>query len=151
VAAMVSSFGVSIVLLGLGRAGVVVSTHRALVLTVAVTTLCWVLTAYLTPETDRAVLIEFYRKVRPAGPGWEPIRAAAGVSRDESTVADNIPLAMLGWAAGCMTIWAALFTVGNFLYGRIGYGITLLGIFIVSGLVLLAVIRRLWAYGPTGA
>ena len=31
-----------------------------------------------------AVLIEFYRKVRPFGPGWEPIRAKAGVTAAEA-------------------------------------------------------------------
>jgi SSS family solute:Na+ symporter len=145
VVAMVSSFAVSVGLLLLAKSGFVVSTHVALILTIAVTTVCWVLTAYLGPQTDRAVLVEFYRKVRPAGPGWAPIRAAAGVASDEPTVADNIPLALLGWFAGCTTIWSALFTVGNFLYGRMGYGFTLLAVFLVSGLVLLAVILRLWS------
>jgi SSS family solute:Na+ symporter len=145
VVAMVSSFGVSIGLLALAKSGAGLSTHLALIVTIAVTTACWVVTAYLGPETDRAVLVEFYRKVRPAGPGWTAIRAAAGVSSDERTVGENIPLALLGWVAGCTTIWAALFTVGNFLYGRQGYGIALLGVFIASGLTLLAVVRRLWS------
>ena len=33
--------------------GVVFSTHVALLTTVAITTVCWVATAYLGPETDR--------------------------------------------------------------------------------------------------
>jgi hypothetical protein len=41
-------------------------------------------------------------------------------------------------------IWSALFTVGNFLYGRMTYAYILLGIFIASGLVLIKVINRLW-------
>ncbi len=78
VVAMVSSFVISIALLVLARNGVAISTHAALILTVAVTTVCWVITAYVGPQTDQRVLIEFYRKVRPSGPGWAPIRAAAG-------------------------------------------------------------------------
>jgi 1,4-dihydroxy-2-naphthoate octaprenyltransferase len=42
-------------------------------------------------------------------------------------------------------IWSALFTVGNFLYGRIGYGAALAGVFVASGLVLLRVVTRLWS------
>jgi Na+/proline symporter len=144
VAAMISSFAVSVALLVLSKQGVHVSTHRALIITIAVTTVCWVATAYLGPATDHAVLLEFYRKVRPAGPGWEPVRVAAGLPTGV-TAGDNIPLALLGWVAGCSTIWAALFTVGNFLYGRLDYAFALLAVFAAGSLTLLYVVRRLWA------
>jgi hypothetical protein len=86
--------------------------------------------------------------VRPFGPGWEPVRTAAGLSRERPAAAgDNIPLALVGWVSGCTMIWSSLFTVGNFLYGRLSYGLALLAVFSVSGLVLLAVVRRLWAGG----
>ena len=112
---------VSLALLVLAKNGVHFSTHVALILTIAVTTLCWVTTAYVGPQTDRRVLVEFYKKVRPFGPGWKPIRDEAGLGEDTArTAGDNIPLALLGWVAGCATIWSALFTVGNFLYGRTG-------------------------------
>ena len=79
---MVSSFGFSLILLVLARNGVVFSTHAALLMTVAVTTVCWLLAAYLAPQTDPDVLVAFYRKVRPFGPGWardpRPRRCAAG-------------------------------------------------------------------------
>jgi solute:Na+ symporter, SSS family len=150
VVAMISSFAVSVAFLILAKQGTHVSTHLALVITVAVTTICWVVTAYLAPQTDRRVLIEFYRKVRPAGPGWGPIRAASGLSAAEATVrSDNIPLALLGWVAGCTVIWSALFTIGNFLYGRLGYALALLVVFLISGGVLLSVIRTLWSDAPS--
>ena len=58
--------------------------------------------------------------------------------------ADNIPLALLGWVAGCTAIWSALFTVGNLLYMRpVAAGI-LFGVFLTSALVLASVTRTLW-------
>ena len=119
IVAMVSSFVVSIVLLMLARTAWPSPAAPALVMTVAVTTVCWVATAYLGPQTDEATLIAFYRKVRPCGPGWtrdprEGGRSGGGGHRR----AGNFPLALLGWSAGCIMIWSALFTVGNFLYGR---------------------------------
>ncbi len=117
--AMISSFAISLALLVLAKNGVAISTHVALLITIAVTTICWVATAFLGPETDRAVLVEFYRKVRPSGRGWEPVRKAAGLP-PATAGADNIPLALLGWTAGCAAIWSALFTVGNLLYMRPG-------------------------------
>ena len=146
VVAMVSSFAVSLVLLVLSRNGHALSTDKALLLTVAVTTICWVATAFLAPQTERATLITFYKKVRPFGPGWRTVREAAGLPADEPIGArNNIPLALLGWLAGCSTIWSSLFTVGNFLYGRLNYALMLLVLFIVSALVLLFVIHALWS------
>ena len=58
---------------------------------------------------------------------------------------ENIPLALLGWAAGCAVVWSGLFTVGNFLYGRTAMALVLLGIFVLGSLVLLGVISRLWS------
>lgn len=145
VVAMVSSFLVSVALLILNKNGVHISTHGGLLITVAFTSVCWILTAFLGPVTDRRALIEFYKKVRPFGPGWTHIRIEAGVSLEEDkATGQNIPLALLGWAAGCTVIWSALFTVGNFLYGRIDYAIALLIVFAISGVALLYVVNRLW-------
>jgi SSS family solute:Na+ symporter len=148
VVAMISSFVISIVLLVLVRNGAAISTHAALILTIAVTTVCWVITAYVGPQTDQRVLIEFYRKVRPSGPGWAPIRAAAGITdADARATSDNIPLALLGWVVGSAMIWSALFTVGNYLYGRYDYALLMGAVFVVSGSMLLYVIRQLWTDG----
>jgi solute:Na+ symporter, SSS family len=147
VVAMVSSFFVSVVFLVLERQGLYSTTSAArLVITVAITTVCWLLAAYLAPQTDRRTLVEFYKKVRPAGPGWEVIRQEAGISKGEAAkTGDSIPLALVGWVAGCTMIWASLFTVGNFLYGRTGYALALAAVFVVSGLALLRVINKLWS------
>ena len=147
VAAMISSFGISVIFLILARNGVAVSTVAQLLITIGLTTVCWLLTAYLGPETETAVLIDFYKKVRPFGPGWRIIRRKAGIPETEAIMdakGQNFPLALVGWVSGCIVIWSALFTVGNFLYGRMGYTAALLGIFLVSGTVLLRVVRRLW-------
>jgi Na+/proline symporter len=146
VVAMVSSFLVSFVLLILARNGATISTHAGLVITVIVTTICWLVTAYVGPPTDRRVLIDFYRLVRPSGPGWAPIRAAAGLSPEEAQMGrDNIPMALLGWVAGCTMIWSSLFTVGNFLYGRTTTAVVLLAVFAISAAALVYVVQQLWS------
>jgi len=146
VVAMISSFLISVAFLMLEKQGVYsATTSQRLLMTVGFTTVCWVLAAYLAPQTDRPTLVEFYRKVHPAGPGWEKVRREAGVERAAVERADNIPMAMLGWAAGCMMIWSSLFTVGQFIYGRYVLAFALLAVFVVSGLVLLRVVNRLWS------
>lgn len=145
IAAMVSSFAVSVILLILSKNGVVIDAAPALVITVVITTICWVATAYLGPQTDHATLVNFYRKVHPAGPGWAAIRAEAGVPDGKDQDARNFPLALLGWFTGCITIWSALFAVGNFLYARMAYAWGLAAIFVVSGTLLIRVVRKLWS------
>ena len=142
IVAMVSSFAVSVALLVLTRSGTEISTHAALLITIAATTVSWVLAAYLAPQTDRAVLIEFYRKVRPFGPGWAEIRQVVGPLPDDGD-RENIPMALLGWVTGCAAIWSALFAVGNFLYGRMTPALVLTAIFAVSGLTVMRIVSRL--------
>ena len=151
VVAMVSSFVVSIILLILNRNGADISTHIGLIVTVLFTSICWILTALFGPQTDRQTLISFYKKARPFGPGWDVIRKEAGITETaKEATGENIPMALLGWVAGCTVIWSSLFTVGNFLYGRTGYALGLLAVFLVSGGVLLYVINRLWVAKAAG-
>ncbi len=142
IVAMISSFGISVVFIVLHRFGMSWGTHLELLATVVFTTVCWIATAYLGPRTDRHTLVQFYKKVHPFGPGWGSIRQEAGpiVSAD----ADNVPMAMIGWLAGVAVVWSGLFTVGNVLYGRTGYAVALLGVFVLSGSTLLWVVRRVW-------
>jgi len=151
VVAMVSSFVISVVLLILNKNGAGISGHIGLLITVATTTVCWLLTAYWGPQTDRAALVEFYKKVRPFGPGWKAIREQAGDSvRGTTPTHENIPLALLGWTAGCALVWSGLFTIGNFLYGRNGVGTALLLLSVISGAVLIVVVNKLWNHGAAG-
>ena len=147
VVAMVGSFLLSVGFLVFEKQGLfATSSATRLVLTVIATTICWVLAAYLAPPTDRETLIAFYRTVKPAGPGWAPIRAEAGLTPEQlAATGDSLPLALLGWVAGCTSIWASLFTVGNFLYGRTGMAWFLLAVFVVSSAVLIFLINRLWS------
>ena len=150
VAAMVSSFGLSIVWLVLKKNGLEISTHVELLLTIAFTTVCWLLTAYFGPPTDEQTLIDFYKKVRPFGPGWTRIRKAAGISiEDARSTGESIPLAIAGWVSGCVVIWSALFAVGNYLYGQITNTVVLLVVLAVSGTVLIWVVNRLWVGHPS--
>ncbi len=147
VAAMLSSFFISLVFFILKRQGTVFSTDYQLIFTVICTTIFWVATAYLGPQTDKQTLIDFYKKVQPFGPGWKAIHVISGVSDEELATwkkTDNIPLSMMGWVTGTVLIWSALFTVGNFLYGRMNYGWGLLAVSVVSGSILISVVRKLW-------
>ncbi len=141
VAAMASSFLVAIGFFLAGKAGHSVPTHLSLVITIAVTTLVWLSATYLTKPTDRATLLSFYERVRPAGPGWRSVRAETGIASSP----DSLPQAFLGWILGCVFVYAALFGTGSVLYGRTGLAAMWIVLFVASGAGLVRLLPRLWS------
>src|SRR5689334_21628921 len=82
--------------------------------TVGVTTAVWVLVTLLTrPEPDET-LIDFYRQVRPEGPGWRRIARAAGVV--ESHEMGGLTVQFANWILGCILIYASLFGIGALIF-----------------------------------
>ena len=136
IAAMASSFLLAAAFFIAAQRGSGVASHVGLFINVAVTTAIWVAVAYLTPQTDRATLVRFYRLVRPGGRGWESVRAEAGVGPSP----DSLAQALLGWTAGCLFVYSALFGTGAFLYGNLmlaaAWGVALA----VSGVVVARVL-----------
>ena len=124
----------------------VIDASVVLLLTIAVTTVTWVMATYVTKPTDSATLESFYRLVRPAGPGWRAVRERAGLAPSP----DSLPHSLLGWVLGWVFIYAALFGSGSFLYGRWAQGTVWLVLFVASGAVLVRLLPRLWA-GAAGA
>ena len=117
---------------------------------VGLTTVAWLVTAFVGPQTDRATLVSFCQKVKPAGPGWTDIRAEAGISDVEIAQENRVGSAFVGWIAGCALIWGSLFAIGNFLYAsgdpqRLTMAWILTAVTVVSGYVLLKVTQQMWA------
>jgi Na+/proline symporter len=140
IAAMVSSFLIAIGFHLAGKAGHPVPAHLSLIGSVILTTLIWVTVTLLTSPSDPERLAEFYRLVRPAGPGWRPIQAATGLA----PATDSLPQALLGWCLGVAFVYAALFGTGSFLYGKTPQALAWVAVFVVSGVGLLRIVPRLW-------
>lgn len=130
VAAMAGSFSIAVGLEVVRRMGVEIPAHHVLLITVSLTTVIWVIAAYVGPTTDEGVLQRFYLLVRPAGPGWTRIRAAVGVAASP----DSFSQALLGWIFGVFFVYAALFGTGAFLMGRTVLLQVWAVIFMISGI-----------------
>lgn len=143
IAAMVSSFLVAVGFTVAARLGHAVPGYTALIATVLSTTVVWVATALLTAPTSQERLVAFYRLVRPAGPGWQPVQAEAGVGPSS----DSLTQSLLGWALGVAFVYAALFGAGSLLYGRVAQSVMWGTIFLLSGVGLLRVVPRMWSAG----
>jgi SSS family solute:Na+ symporter len=145
IAAMVSSFAIAVGFFVAAKSGHPLPSHISLILTVAATTAVWVSVAFLSPPTDRATLVSFYKLVRPAGSGWSSVRAEAGVGPS----ADSLPQSLLGWMLGCALVYAALFGVGSALYGRLPQALVWAVVFAVSTAGLWRILPHLWGARKT--
>ncbi|MGD9525026.1 MAG: sodium:solute symporter family protein [Gemmatimonadales bacterium] len=144
IVAMVVSFGVATVFFLLQKQGQAIPSHVVLLSTVGITTVAWVVTAFVTPAEPRETLVAFYRKIRPAGPGWQAIRASEGLEASP----DSLPQAFLAWTLGCLAVYGALFGTGSWLYGHTGTAVFWTAVAAGSTLWLVRLIPSLWRGAP---
>jgi solute:Na+ symporter, SSS family len=92
-----------------------------LVTGVAITTAAWLIATFLTRPADDARLRSFYELVQPGGPGWARVlQRAEAEGRPVRGSGDGwiVPQGILAMIAGCFAVYAALFAIGNWIYGR---------------------------------
>jgi len=140
IAAMASSFIIALSLFTARKFGLDLSSHAALVWSVVLTTIVWVVVTFLTKPTDTETLRRFYRKVRPAGRGWAKIIGPEGAEGPR----DSMSLAFLGWVFGCTFVYSGLFGTGALLYGHPLQGTVCLTVTLGAGLGLAWVVPKVW-------
>jgi SSS family solute:Na+ symporter len=140
IAAMASSFTIAVAFFVARKSGLDISSYAALVWSVVLTTVVWLVVTFLTRPADAETLRRFYRKVRPAGRGWNKF-----VSPEElEGPRDDLSLALVGWVAGCTFVYSALFGTGALLYGQSLQAAVCLVVTVVAGLGLGWVVPRIW-------
>ncbi|MEB3340700.1 sodium:solute symporter family protein [Okeania sp.] len=101
---------------------------RIIFITVTVTVL-WVVAMLITPKESESTLEEFYRRVRPGGPGWEKERAATGLPPAQDLGKDLQKV-----LASILLLFGALLTTGGFLLLKPTIGWIFLVVAVVSGM-----------------
>ena len=94
----------------------------ALLITTAVVTFVWLAVTWLTPPTDTATLVSFYRQTRPGRTGWGPIAALAPDVESDT----RLGLALWQWALGVAAVYGSLFGIGQLIFGGRALGLALL-------------------------
>ena len=117
-----------------------------LVISVAITTIGWLLVTFLTPPDSKETLYAFVQKTRAGGPGWKKVYEQAkkdGVSLEGENDKWPVPMGILCSFVGCIAIYAALFSTGCFLYGRWAAAFGLLALTVVGALLLFRCWKKL--------
>ena len=102
------------------------------------TTAIWVGATFLTKPTDEQTLIRFYQKIKPGGNGWNPIikkAKARGIVLNKANV--QLPLQLLCFVVGTISVYAALFATGNWIYGNYTLAAGLTGLTVLGSLFLM--------------
>ncbi len=146
--AMVVSFLIALYLQAVHpRLGLpVLANHVQLLLGVGITTVCWLAVTLLTKPSDTATLRSFYRLVKPGGPGWKRVIAAAEQDNDPVEVPGqgwDVPAGVVCMALGCLAIYSALFATGSWIYGRSSLAVVLTVIAVVSTYTLVIAWKKL--------
>ncbi|MEM7066355.1 MAG: sodium:solute symporter family protein [Cyanobacteria bacterium P01_B01_bin.77] len=84
-----------------------------LLVTAGITTVVWVTVMLLTPPESDETLDNFYRRVRPGGPGWRRQR-----QRTRVRPLQNLGLEVQRVIAALLLLFGAMFAVGGFLLLR---------------------------------
>lgn len=96
---------------------------------VILTTIVWVVVTYATPAENKEVLLNFYKKTTPGGPGWRAV-----IRKDQHIEQSqwSVPSGILGMLLSLFMIYSLLFSIGYFIYGNLQLGIALIAISLIS-------------------
>ena len=112
------------------------ATAKRLLITVAATTVVWLVVTFVTKPESEATLTRFYARVRPAGSGWGPIaRLVPGGSEDK------LGIALLDWVAGLGLVYGTLFGIGRIVLGDLMQGLAWCALAVVCGAVIARTMR----------
>ena len=89
----------------------------------------WLTVTMLTPPVGEERLVDFYRRVRPGGRGWDRIRRKAGVESGPGTAMRTAAKII----SGNILVMASLIGTGSLILGAPGRGILLLALAAASG------------------
>jgi hypothetical protein len=104
-----------------------------MLITVTATTVAWFAVTLLTRPEPREKLVEFYERVRPAGPGWEPIRLLVG---DDARPSESLAHQFINWVLGCTLIYASLFGIGYLVFKEWLWGASLTALALICGVAI---------------
>jgi Na+/proline symporter len=131
VSAMISGFAVSLALQTVG--GLDKDQPRdfawIMIITVAITTVVWLLVTFLTRPESTETLAAFYRRTHPSAAGWRPIAKLVPDVRPSTGGLSNL----LDWICGCVLIYGVLFGTGKLLLKEFTAGSLLMALGLAAG------------------
>ena len=112
--------------------GFTFESHYELVLSVFITTLSWILVTLLTKPTENSTLLEFYKKIKPYGIGWNKFLKNNNIDVKNKELKESPMSDLLSMFLGIVIVYSGLFGTGYLLYGNITYSLILFFLLFIS-------------------
>jgi Na+/proline symporter len=105
---------------------------QTLYIIVPITTLAWIITAFITKPTEDSKLRSFYKKVHPGGAGWKKISDMMPEVMPDS----GYRLLFVNWAAGIVLVYSWLFGIGKIIFGDFIPALILIAIGLMAAMII---------------
>ena len=115
--------------------------HHKLLLSVGITTVCWVSVTLLTRPTKTQTLAKFYNSITPYGRGWQQFKEIASQAKIPLQKGnDNFTIDLASMLLGIVFVYTSLFATGYIIYGNMTGALVLGTIALIAGVSVI----RLW-------
>ena len=111
ISAMLASLGYYI---ALNNSGLALKDEEKMAIVAFATIATWLVVTWITPPESEQALRSFFRKIRPGGPGWNPIAKLEPDVKQDANLKTSIIAALL--ASGI--VYCTLPAIGHFIFGR---------------------------------
>lgn len=122
-----------------------------LLITIAVTTVGWLVVTFVTPPTDQKTLVGFLKRTKAGGPGWKRvIKQAMADGENQADLTEStwsVPLGILCSVIGCIAVYASLFAMGCWIYAQWTMAVILTAVAVLGAVVLLMTWRSVVGTG----
>ncbi len=112
--------------------GFAFESHNELVLSIFITTFSWLVVTLLTKPTENSRLLEFYKKIKPYGLGWNGFLKNNNIVISNKEKYESPMEDLLSMFLGILLVYSGLFSIGFLLYGNSLYSLILFIIVILS-------------------
>jgi SSS family solute:Na+ symporter len=110
-----------------------------LVINMTITTICWVVVTFLTSKKPTSKAIEFYSKMRIAGPGWKAVSNITGVEPRKG----EFKACFVAWITCVALLLSLLLAIGKFLFYEWAQGAACMVVFALSLVVLIKYVKKM--------
>ena len=123
-----------------------IDTHWKLLIGVGVTSLAWILVAFVTPPASMEVMKNFVKMINPGGPGWRHVEKEMGRSDEEINSAIkkwDVPRGILAMMLGVILVYSALFATGFWIYGNTIPALVLSVVVVIVSIILGRMVKKI--------
>lgn len=110
----------------------------SLFIIVPVTTIAWIITAFVTKPTEENKLVDFFKQIRPGGIGWKKFK----IKYPEVIADKGYGYLFLNWFLGIVLVYMFLFGVGKIIFAQYVTGIIFIAIGTIAGYIIFLLLSK---------